>query len=207
MSTIAVVQGTQEWLQLRAGKVTASRIADVAAKIKTGESASRRNYKAQIVVERLTGLPCESGYISKEMQWGTENEPFARAAYEIRSGAMVDQVGFVDHPTIDRSGASPDGLVGDDGMVEIKCPNTATHIEYILGKEAPAEYQQQMLWQMDCTGRQWVDFVSYDPRLPEHLQLFVVRFVRDNERIKQLESEVVKFNAEVDEIIAKLPKA
>lgn len=208
MNTASIPQGTDEWKAARAGKVTASRVADVIAKGKGGaESASRRNLRAQIVAEILTGQAQDSEFKSAAMQWGTENEPFARAAYETKSDVMVDQVGLIIHPTNPRSAASPDGLVGDDGLVEIKCPNTATHLDYILAGEVPKEYQPQMLWQMACTGRKWCDFVSFDPRLPEHLQLFVKRFNRDDERIKGMELEVELFLSEVDSIIAKLPEA
>ena len=207
MKTIDYPQGTPEWLQARAGKVTASRINDVMAKIKTGESAARKDYKAQIVAEILTGTPQENGFKSAEMQWGNDQEPFARAAYEIKTGSMVDQVGLVLHPTIERGAASPDGLVGLDGLVEIKCPKTATHLQYLVDGRVPAHYQPQMLWQMACTERQWCDFVSFDPRLPEHLQLFVQHFIRDQKRIDEIESEVRAFLAEVDAILAALPQA
>ena len=207
MNTIDVPQGSPEWLQARAGLVTASRISDILARVKTGEAASRRNYKAQIVAEILTGQPQESGFTSQEMRWGTEQEPYARAAYEIQKNVMVDQVGLVLHPTIARCGASPDGLVDPDGLVEIKCPNTATHIENLIAKAAPAHYHNQMLWQMACTGRAWCDFVSFDPRMPERLQILVVRFPRDEERIKAMEEEVSRFLAEVNSQIALLEAA
>lgn len=205
MKIIDFPQGSQEWLQSRAGKVTASRIVDVMAKIKTGEAAARRDYKAQIVAEILTGTPQESGFINAEMQWGTEQEPVARAAYEALTGSMVDQVGLVVHPRIDRAAASPDGLVGAD-LLEIKCPKTATHLTYLLDGVPPSKYQPQMLWQMACTGAGWCDFVSFDPRLPEELQLFVVRFERDNKRIAEMEAEVTAFLGEVDSILDKLSK-
>ena len=207
MKTIDYPQGTPEWLQARAGKVTASRINDVMAKIKTGESAARKDYKAQIVAEILTGTPQENGFKSAEMQWGNDQEPFARAAYEIKTGSMVDQVGLVLHPSIERGAASPDGLVGPDGLVEIKCPKTATHLQYLVDGKVPTHYQPQMLWQMACTGRDWCDFVSFDPRLPDHLQLFIRRFNRDQKRIDEIESEVRAFLAEVDAILAALPQA
>ena len=207
MKTIDYPQGTPEWLQARAGKVTASRINDVMAKIKTGESAARKDYKAQIVAEILTGTPQENGFKSAEMQWGNDQEPFARAAYEIKTGSMVDQVGLVLHPSIERGAASPDGLVGLDGLVEIKCPKTATHLQYLVDGKVPTHYQPQMLWQMACTGRDWCDFVSFDPRLPDHLQLFIRRFNRDQKRIDEIESEVRAFLAEVDAILAALPQA
>ena len=207
MKIIDFPQGSTEWLQARAGKVTASRINDVMAKIKSGEAASRKDYKAQIVAEILTGTPQENGFKSAEMQWGNDQEPFARAAYEIATGAMVDQVGLVLHPTIERGAASPDGLVGPDGLVEIKCPKTATHLQYLVDGKVPTHYQPQMLWQMACTGRDWCDFVSFDPRLPDHLQLFIRRFNRDQKRIDEIESEVRAFLAEVDAILAALPQA
>jgi putative phage-type endonuclease len=196
-------QGTQDWFAARLGKVTASRVADVLAKTKTGYSASRENYMAQLVVERITGTVAES-FTNAAMQWGTEQEPFARAAYESKLGVFVEEVGFVSHSTIDRAGASPDGLVGESGMVEIKCPNTATHIDTFLSGEADKRYTYQQQWQMACTGRQWNDFVSFDPRMPDNLQLFIKRVERDDELIKELEAEVVKFLAEVDEKVEKL---
>lgn len=196
-------QGSPEWLQSRAGKVTASRIEDVLAKIKSGEAAARRDYRAQIVAEILTGRPQEDGYQSAEMLWGIENEELARSAYEVKTGVMVDQVGFIVHPRIERAGASPDGIAGKVGL-EIKCPKTATHLQYLLDGTVPAKYQPQMLWQMACGGFEAVDFVSYDPRLPEDMQLMVVRFPRDDARIADMEAEVVRFLAEVDDTVAKL---
>lgn len=205
MNIIDFPQGTQEWLKARAGLVTASRIADLVAKTKSGESASRGNYRAQIVAERLSGQPQES-YVNDAMRWGTETEPLARAAYEAHTGAFVEQVGLVLHPSIEWSGASPDGLSGD-GLLEIKAPNTATHIDYLLHKEAPAKYKPQMAWQCACTGREWVDFVSFDPRLPERHQMLVVRYVPSKEYILELEAEVKKFLNEVNEILIKLEAA
>lgn len=206
MRVVDVIQGEDAWRAARAGRVTASRICDVMAKIKSGEAAGRRNYRAQIVSEILTGQPQENGFVSAEMKFGTENEPFARAAYEIANDVMVSQVGLVIHPTIDRAACSPDGLLADDGLVELKCPNSATHIDYILKGEVPADYQPQMLFQMACTGRTFCDFVSYDPRLPSHLQLFTRRMIRDDKRIAEMEKEVEKFLAEVDETLAALNK-
>lgn len=203
MNVLDFPQGSAEWLQSRAGKVTASRIADVMAKIKSGESAARRDYRAQIVAEILTGAPQDSGFVNAEMQWGTEQEPYARAAYEVQEGVMVDKVGLVLHPTIDRAAASPDGLAGD-GLVEIKAPKTATHLQYMLDGTVPEKYKPQMLWQMSCTGRPWCDFVSFDPRLPSDLQLFKVRFERDDKTIADMEREVMVFLEEVDETIRKL---
>jgi putative phage-type endonuclease len=196
-------QGTEEWFTIRIGKVTASRVADVIAKTKTGYSATRDNYMAQLVCERLTSQKGES-FSNAAMQHGTDTEPLARAAYEAFQDILVDEVGFVPHPSIIMAGASPDGLVSDDGLLEIKCPNTATHIETLLNQSVPAKYNTQMQFQMACTGRQWCDFVSFDNRLPNELQLFVKRVPRDNEFIKQMEDEVVRFLNELDIKIAQL---
>jgi putative phage-type endonuclease len=199
-------QGTAEWAQARARRVTASRIDAVLSRAcdRKSEGATRRNYKAQIIAEILTGKPQENGYTNKAMEDGIELEPLARATYELRQGFFVDQVGFVVHPSIERSGASPDGLVGTDGLVQFKCPFPATHIGYILDGEVPAEYQPQMLWEMACTERAWTDFVSYCPSFPPHLQLFVVRFPRDEKRIVEITAEVNVFLKEADEIIERL---
>lgn len=193
MRVIDFPQGTEEWKKARAGLVTASRIADVTAKIKAGEAAARRDYRAQIVAEILTGTPQDDAYVNAEMQWGLDQEPYARACYEVACNALVDQVGLVIHPKIDRAAASPDGLVDEDGLVEIKCPKTATHIQYRMDGAVPQKYHPQMLWQMACTGRKWCDFVSYDPRLPENLRLFKARLERDDMRIMELEREVMDF--------------
>lgn len=193
-----IIQGSPEWLALRVGKVTASRVADVIAKTKTGWGASRANYMAELIAERLTGEPAEK-YTNAAMAWGTEKEPDARAAYEFFRDAAVTEIGFVDHPSISMTGASPDGLVGDDGLVEIKCPNTATHLDTLLSQTVPAKYVTQMLWQMEVTGRAFCDFVSYDPRLPESMSLFVKRVERDDKRISELRSSVVEFLEEVEQ--------
>lgn len=201
-----IAQGSAEWFAQRAGKVTASRVADVIAKTKTGWGASRANYAAQLVAERLTGN-VEPTFTNAAMQWGTDKEPEAREAYEFHAGVFVDQVGMIDHPKIAMTGASPDGLVGDDGLVEIKCPNTATHIETLLSGKVPAKYVTQMAWQMACTGRAWCDFVSFDPRMPEHMRLFVQRVDRDDTLIETLEAEVSAFLTEVSETVASLTRA
>ena len=198
-------QGSESWFQVRIGKVTASRVADVIAKTKTGYSASRDNYMAQLICERLTGLKGES-FTNAAMQHGTDTEPLARAAYEALQDVLVDEVGFVPHPTIEMAGASPDGLVGDDGLLEIKCPNTATHIETLISKVVPGKYNTQMQFQMACTGRQWCDFVSFDNRLPAELQLFVKRVPRDEVFVRLIEAEIVQFLAELDDKINKLMK-
>jgi putative phage-type endonuclease len=196
-------QQTQEWFAARLGKVTASRVADVIAKTKTGYSSSRDNYMAQLICERLTGQQGES-YTNAAMQHGTDTEPLARSAYENARNLLVKEVGFINHPKIEMSGASPDGLVGDDGLVEIKCPNTATHIETLLSNKVPTKYITQMQWQMLCCQRKWCDFVSFDNRLPEHLQLFVQEIEFDQEYCAMLEKEVIQFLAELDSKVAKL---
>ena len=190
-------QKSPEWFAARLGKATGSRIAEIVAKTKSGDSASRGNYMAQLVIERLTNKQEES-YSNDFMDWGNLQEPFARAAYEAATNVLVDEVGMITHPRIEMSGASPDGLVGDDGLVEIKCPKTATHIETLLSKTVPGKYNIQMQWQMACTDRSWCDFVSFDPRMPEGLQMFLKRVHRDDALIKTLEDEVIKFLKEVD---------
>lgn len=196
-------QGTPEWFAERLGKVTASRVSDVLAKIKSGEAAARSNYRAELVAQRLTGY-MEEGFTNAAMQHGNEYEKFARAQYEIKKDVMVDEIGFVSHPVIEWAGASPDGLIGDDGLIEIKCPNTATHIDYMLAGKAPSKYIPQMVWQLACTGRKWCDFVSFDPRMPEEMQLLIVRFDRNDEQIAETEAEVRKFLTEVESTISKL---
>jgi putative phage-type endonuclease len=196
-------QGTAEWFAARVGKVTASRVADVIARTKSGWGAGRANYAAQLVAERLTGEPAET-FSNAAMQWGTCTEPEARRAYCFRQDVDVLEVGFVDHPSIAMTGASPDGLIGEDGLVEIKCPQTATHIATLLGRSVPSKYITQIQWQLACTGRQWCDFASYDPRLPESMRLFVARVPRDDAMIGGLEAEVIDFLTEVETTVASL---
>lgn len=204
MTDCDIIQGSPEWFALRLGKVTASKVADVMSKGKgSAESAGVRNYRAALVCERLTGQR-EETYTNGAMQRGTDLEPLARECYEFLTGYTVDQVAFVDHPTVPMSGASPDGLVGEEGLTEIKCPNSATHIDYLLGGVPPSVYVPQMAWQMACTGRKWCDFVSYDPRLPEELQMFVVRLHRDDAMIAEMERAVMLFNESVNRMIADL---
>jgi putative phage-type endonuclease len=200
---MSLVQGSDEWKAARVGKVTASRICDLTAKTKSGYSTSRQNYLAELVAERLTGCPTE-GYQNGAMAWGLATEPQARDAYVFHKDAEVEEVGLIDHPSIHMSAASPDGLVGADGLVEIKCPLTATHIETLLGGGVPQKYVLQMQWQMACTGRQWCDFVSFDPRLPEALRLYVQRVPRDAAKITEVETEVKKFLAELSMIVREL---
>lgn len=197
------LQGTPEWYAERLGNLTASRMADATATTKTGWGASRYNLMAELIVERLTGQPY-GGYQNEFMQRGKEIEPQARAAYEFVTGKPVKLVGYIPHPTIPRSGASPDGLVGEDGLVEFKSPNTRTHIETLLGENIKGVYMKQMQWQMACTGRKWCDFVSFDPRLPAEMQLVIERVERDDKMIAELEEEAREFLRELDEKIAAL---
>lgn len=208
MPMIEVEQQTPEWLQMRCGMVTASRVADVLAKRKTGtgELKCRADYRTEIICECLTGRSAEH-YVTPAMEWGIETEPVARSAYEMRLDTEIKPGGFAIHDQIGRFGASPDGLIGDDGLVEIKCPTTATHIEYIIAGVIPEEYQPQMLAEMACTGRAWCDFVSFDPRLPKKLQLFIRRFPRDDKRIAAMEAEVLTFLEEVIATIKLLEQA
>ena len=186
-------QRTEDWFAARLGKVTASRVADILAKTKSGYSASRDNYMAQLICERLTNTQAES-FTNAAMQWGTEQEPFARAAYEVAKGVLVEEEGFVPHPVITMAGASPDGLIGDDGLVEIKCPNTATHIETLLNQAVPAKYIIQMQFQI----------VSFDPRMPEKTRLFIKRVERDNGFIAEMEKEIIKFLSELGRKVEQL---
>ncbi len=197
------LQRTDEWFAARLGRVTASRIADVCARTKTGWGASRKNYMAELVAERLTGARAE-GFTNAAMQWGTDMEPEARIAYEFYRDATVSEVGFVPHPSIAETGASPDGLVDAAGLLEIKCPNTATHIDTLRGGSLPEKYFLQIQWQLACTGRDWCDFVSYDPRLPESMRLFVDRVKRDDAAISTIEKDVSEFLTELREIVRDL---
>jgi len=196
-------QGTDAWLSERAGKVTASRIADVMAKTKSGYGASRETYMGDLAAEMLTGVP-KQGFTNAAMQWGTETEPQARAMYEFQTGRTVVETGFVPHPTIEGTGASPDGLVDDSGLVEIKCPNTVTHIKTLRGAAIDRKYILQMHWQMICTGREWCDFASFDPRLPDEMQLHVERVHLDAELAEEITAEVTVFLNELNETVADL---
>lgn len=196
-------QGSDAWREQRLGKVTASRVSDVIAKTKSGWGASRANYMAELLAERLTGVPAER-YTNAAMLWGSDNEADARTAYSFRVNQDVTEVGFIDHETISMTGASPDGEVGPDGLVEIKCPNTATHIDTLLGEPIAAKYITQMQWQMVCTGRLWCDWVSYDPRLPESMRIFVQRVKRDDAMIADLEKLISAFLVELDQKVAAL---
>lgn len=193
-------QRTDEWYRERLGRVTASRLADVMARTKSGFSVSRENYLNELVIERLTGSKAD-GFSNAAMEWGVQYEPEARTFYQLVTDQMVTEVGFVRHPYIDNFGASPDGLVGENGLVEIKCPNTKTHIDTLLTGKIAKKYILQMHAQMICTQREWCDFVSYDPRVPDHLQLYIQRINRDDELVELIESEVQDF---LDEVTVRL---
>lgn len=197
-------QRSEEWYQARLGVVTASRVADIMATTKTGEAASYKNYMMQLLCERLTGN-VENGYVSEAMQRGIDLEPAARIFYEIHTGNNVTEVGFIKHKSINM-GASPDGLIGTDGLIEIKCPNTAQHIEVLESGAVPKKYIWQMMAQMECTGRQWCDFVSFDDRLNEEYQLFVKNIERDEKLIQEMLSKVSVFNEKLDELTLKYQK-
>jgi putative phage-type endonuclease len=201
-----IEQRSEDWFAIRLGKATASNVHKVLAKTKTGYGADRANYMTQLVLERVTGTKAD-GYTNAEMQWGIDQEPFARAAYEAARSVLVDEVGFLQHPTIEMSGASPDGLVGNDGMVEIKCPSSKTALEcWLAADPVESKYFAQMQWQMACAGRIWCDYVVFDPRMPAKAQLFVHRVMRDDQWIKATEVEVKKFLAEVDAKVEALRK-
>ena len=198
-----IKQGTDAWQSARCGKVTASNLHKVLAKTKTGYGADRGHYMTQLVLERITGNRAD-GYTSAAIQWGIEQEQFARAAYEAYRGVLVEEVGFIPHPTIAMAGASPDGLV-EGGMVEIKCPESKTFLEVILSNNpVESKYFAQMQWQMRCADRPWCDYVVFDPRFPPKAQLFIARVNRDDRWIEEAETEVKKFLAEVDEKVQAL---
>ena len=202
---LGVEQGSPEWLALRAGRITASKVADAISKLRNGgESVARRELRIKLVTESLTGQPTDESFTTSAMQWGKDNEPYARMYYEELRGVKVRQIAFAHHPTIKRGGASPDGLVDLDGLIEIKCPNSFTHLNYILDGTVPEAYKPQMLWQMECTGRKWCDFVSFDPRMTPNLRLFTRRFHRDSEAVANITSEVIRLADEVDEMVKKL---
>jgi putative phage-type endonuclease len=196
MDASELIQGSPEWIAARVGSLGASRLHEAVAKTKTGYGASRANLMAELICERLTGQAAAT-FVNAAMQHGTETEPEARAAYCFYTGRDVTEVGLIRHPKIEQTHASPDGLVDQDGMLEIKCPSSATHMETLLGQSIAAKYETQMQWQMVCAGRQWCDFVSYDPRMPENMRLFIKRVPRDEARIKELESEIASFLLEL----------
>lgn len=206
MREIRVVQGTAAWLQERVGRITASRMCDVMAKPKRGrteELACRRDYRTELLCERLT-LSAAEHHVSRDMDWGTDQEPFARSAYEVMADSMVDEAGLVLHPNMDFTAASPDGLVGTDGAIEIKAPKTSTHLEWRMADEVPEPHRDQMMWVMACCERDWCEFISFDPRLPQGLRFFVKRLYRDEKRIAEMEFEAIHFNEEVEQMRLKL---
>ena len=205
MTDAAIIQRSPEWFAARCGSLGASQLADALAKTKSGWGASRANLQAKLVVERLTGRQEES-FTSAAMLWGQEKEDEARTAYSFMTGNEVTEVGLYKHPTIIGTHASPDGLVGDDGCIEIKCPNSATHIETLKSNRIANKYIMQMQWQMICADRQWCDFVSFDPRMPGHLMLYVQRVKRDADMQMYLEAEVAKFLQEVEQDVIELQK-
>lgn len=190
-------QGTEEWLLQRCGKVTASRIADLTARTRSGWGASRANYMAELIAERLTGRPTEK-YVNAAMEHGTRTEPEARNVYSFMQNVNVEQVGFIDHPRIAMSGASPDGCIGSDGLIEIKAPQIAKHLDTLLNETVDDRYVKQMSWQLAVTGREYCDFVSYSPALPVEMRLWITRLWRDDKLISELEEQVQEFLAELD---------
>lgn len=191
------LQRSPEWYQLRAGKLTGSRAADMLAEIKKGEAAARRDLRVQLACERLTGASQDNGYVSTEMLRGMEMEPHAIAAYEADTGAIVRSVGFLEHPELP-AGCSPDGLIGDDGLLELKCPKSATHFSYLRSRKVPTEYLRQITHHLWISGRQWADFVSYDDRFPAALQVLIVRVTRTDVDVTAYELAARLFLSEVE---------
>ena len=203
LDTVSIEQGSDLWKQVRLGHVTASAVADVMSRGKERESESRAKYRMKLVAERLTG-ESQDTYSNSYMDWGKEQEQFAAIAYEVEKDVLVEKTGFWKHPTIQWVGVSPDRLVGEDGLIEIKCPATTTHLGYLLDGKVPTKYVKQIQCQLWVTGRKWCDFVSFDPRLTKRQRLFIVRCERDEKLIKQMEVEVVKFLEEVESLIINL---
>jgi putative phage-type endonuclease len=198
-----LVQGSAEWRMARCGSLGASAIADALAKTKTGWGASRANVMARLILERLTGVP-QDIYQTQAMLDGVEREPEARAAYQFMTSAEVREVGLIMHPILAGTHASPDGLIGEDGLLEIKCPQPAAHLATLLGEPIPQKYIYQMLWQMRCANRAWCDFVSFNPQFPPEMQLFIQRIRRDDAAIFDMEKDIGAFLTELDEKVAAL---
>ena len=196
-------QGTKEWHDARLGKVTASRIADVLSFTKKGESVARQRYKQELAKQRITGEKTEI-QTNHHMERGITLEPVARQRYEVKTNTLVTEVGFYDHPTVPMSGASPDGVVGEDGLIEIKCPTDGNHLNTIASGNYPIRYFPQIQWQLACTNRLWCDFVSFSLDVPEDLQIYVKRIPRDDAFIEQTEKAVIQFLNEVDELVERL---
>lgn len=201
--TIDLIQGTDAWRQARVGSLGASCVHEVVARTKTGFSAMRANRMSALIVERLTGR-AQDTYTSPAMIHGTETEPAARLCYADRVIEPVAEVGLIKHPTIAWTHASPDGLVGDDGLLEIKCPQPTAHLEVLDTGKVPDKYLTQIAWQLACTGRQFCDFASYHPEMPPEMLLFVKRVQRDDKKIAELENAVIDFLAELDYKVTEL---
>lgn len=201
-----VAQRTSEWFALRAGKVTGSCAKDMLAKVQRGgEAVVRRDLRYKLISERLTGVSQEDGFINAAMQWGLDHEAEAVAAYEAAFSRFVDPIGFVEHDSLP-VGTSPDGFIGIDGLLSVKCPKTATHIRYLRERVEPAEHVAQNTHELWLTGRQWIDFVSYDPRLPDGLRLFQIRVTRSRAELDRYEQEIRAFLLEVDEEVQEVQK-
>lgn len=199
-----IEQHSAAWYDARLGHVTASRVAEVISSKKNGEPRkAREDYKMELLIETLTGRPAEH-YVSPAMDWGIETEKLAREEYKMAKGVEIDRIGYVLHPRIKRSGASPDGLIGEHTLVEFKCPTTQTHMLYVIHDVVPDEYMPQMMWQMACTGRAYCDFVSYDPRVPDDFSLFIKRVARDDSYIAQMERKVEEFIIELNDMCQRL---
>lgn len=203
MQIVNCIQGSEEWIEARIGLATGSKFKVLQAKASKGSTVrgkTSKDYMKQLAAERLTGLPCVS-YKDANMDWGTDNEAGARVVYQAIYGVTVDEVGFVQLD--DNVGVSPDGLVGDDGMIEIKCPKTTTHIDTILRNKVPAEYIPQIQGNMWVCDRQWCDFISFDPRM-KSTRIWVIRVERDQKYIDNLKREVIGFVLELKELIEKI---
>lgn len=198
--TEELIQGSAEWKLARAGSLGGSSLHEAVARTKSGWGASRANLMSRLLVERLTGAPQDT-YTNAAMQWGSETEPQARSAYQFEAGVLVKQVGLIKHPTIAGTHSSPDGLIADRGVLEVKCPATTTHLDRLLGDPIPSKYVIQMQWAMACSGRDWCDYVSFDPRVPENMRIHMERVHRDDKHIAELEGQVRQF---LDELRIKL---
>ncbi len=203
MTLLDIDQGSEEWRIARCGSLGASRIHEAVAKIKSGWGASRDNVMADLILERLVGRPAEN-FVTRDMQIGIEREPEARAAYSFYFNAEVAQIGLARHPRISGTHASPDGLIGDDGLLELKCCKSSTHLAALLGEKIPERYVLQALWQLSCLDRAWVDVGYYNPDFPEEMRLFVRRVTRDDARIIELETQVTEFLTELEDKLQKL---
>lgn len=196
-----IEQGTQEWLDLRAGNITGSKFSDILA---GGNGLVRDKYLTQLAIERLTGKPIVMDYKSMAMIKGSEDEALAREHYAFTVDEEINQAAFIYHSTILNAGCSPDALVGNDGLLEVKCPNLVTHTNYLLDKKIPNNYLKQMHWQLACTGRYWVDWVSYCKEMPPHLRFLCIRVERDESIVKKYNDAAIKFNQEVNSLLEKL---